>query len=172
MSTGGLEQAAWSPCRVIMVLSDYIFLIQFLKFYIKVQLVCSFGPLCTCHRAYRETTSLFTMVTRSKRIKLETSSGKTVWNHLPTNKLRRRKKKELRKRNAECSRSLRQSELAFLGPPSMTEPPPPSTLITDLALTYRPHFRHQVQTTGMTSQIVLKVLLASKLKLGFSLDSV
>ena len=53
---------------------------------------------------------------------------------------RRRRKKELRARNAECSRSLRQSELAFLGPST----PPPSTLITDLALTYRPHFRHQV----------------------------
>ena len=68
---------------------------------------------------------------------------------LSSNEFRRRKKKELRKRNAECSRSLRQSELAFLGPPSMTEPPPPSTLITDLALTYRPHFRHQVGTRSI-----------------------
>ena len=54
---------------------------------------------------------------------------------------RRKKKKELHAKTAECSRSLRQSELAFLGP---STPPPPSTLITDLALTYRPHFRHQV----------------------------
>ena len=56
---------------------------------------------------------------------------------------RRKKRKELRERNAERSRSLRQSELAFLGPSAT--PPPPSTLITDLALTYRPHFRHQVR---------------------------
>ena len=55
---------------------------------------------------------------------------------------RRKKRKEKRELNVERTRSLRQSELAFLGPSEQT--PPPSTLITDLALKYRPGFRHQV----------------------------
>ena len=54
----------------------------------------------------------------------------------------KKREEEVDRRNAEQSRYLRQSELAFLGPSST--PPVPSTLITDFALKYRPNFRHQV----------------------------